>query len=71
MNECLFKLTDFLNSQKYLNSPELDSEFSLFNDEGDLEFVRARLRMDNLPEGSTYYILTNNSEVTSSRTLHT
>jgi hypothetical protein len=39
----------FLSSQRYLNSPELDSQFSIIEEDGDLEFVRARLRIDNLP----------------------
>jgi hypothetical protein len=34
-----------------------------------MEFVRARLRIENLPEGSTFYVLTNNTDVTAEKTL--
>ena len=56
---------------RYLNSPELDSQFSLIEEDGDLEFVRARLRIENLPQGSSFYILTSNADVTTEKTLQT
>jgi hypothetical protein len=47
-----------------MNSSALDSNESLYHNNGDLDFVRARLRIVDFPEDLTFYIRTNNSEVT-------